>query len=60
MLTSKLCHQLATTADDYKSKALSARGGAGQRAGIQNRPTGLAQQNHPESPATTSTILDSC
>ena len=38
------------TADDYNSKVLSERGGAGQRVGYnKNRPAGFTQQNHPES-----------
>ena len=42
-----------TTADDYNSKVLSERGGAGQRVGYnKNRPAGFTQQNHPESHST--------
>ena len=45
-----------TRADDYKSKVLSARGGAGQRTWIQNRPAGLRPdritQNHLDLPGT--------
>ena len=42
------------TANDYNSKVLSERGGAGQRCRLyKNRPAGFTQQNNSESPRIT-------
>ena len=43
---------------DYNDKVLSARGGAGQRVGIKNRPAGLNPLNHTESHSRHTTVKD--